>query len=411
MGAHIVDSKTGHVIGDISPLFAHWGEEEYKMAVSKNELKLIEPMTATEVDNIDYADKIAEEKYDGHRCLLYLTKRGNRAFSRRISKKTKYYSENTDQMPHIRDSIPTVDMNGTILDGEIILPVEGCTCRKVQSVLGANPPKAIDFQMNNGFAYLSAFDIISYKGVSVVQYPLWKRKELLIKAVKELACPWVKLAPMYCNEEVYELINQYTSSLNQHLNLVDSYDELYQNFIKRGKEGLMIKGIHNIYEFKRTKHFIKLKPHLTFDVVIMGYDEPEKIFEGKTLREKGYWDYWEDTDTKEIIIRSISAKEADIKGYVPVTKFYAMDWIGAVKFGVWKDGALVEVGQTSGFNEQVRKMISEDKEGQLGQVIEVMAQCIINKETGSLQHPRYIQHRPDKDSTMCTFEAHVRDVK
>lgn len=409
-GTNILNENTGLVLGDITPKFQDWGVEEYEEAVSKGELHMIEPMTATEVEDIDYSDKIAEEKYDGHRCLLYFTEEGNRAFSRRISKKTKYYSENTDQLPHIRDIISTKNLNGTVLDGEIILPIEDCTCRKVQSVTGAKPQKAIDYQLQNGFAYLSAFDIIFYKGEPTYHLPLWHRKSILADAIKEISSDFIKFAPMYSTEEAYREISKSTGALRKYINIVDSYDELYTNLVKRGKEGLMIKGVHDTYQFKRTKSFIKLKPHLTFDVVISGYDEPDKIYEGKTLREKGYWDYWEDTDTKEILCKTITSKEADIKGYVPVTKFYAMGWIGALKFSVWKDGELIEVGQTSGFNESVRREISENKESYLGQVIEVMAQCIINKDTGSLQHPRFIQFRPDKSSEMCTFDAHIRNV-
>lgn len=406
----IVNTKTGLVLGSTTPKFADWGEEDYETAVVSKVLIPIEPMTATELEVNDYSDKIAEEKFDGHRCVLNFTPQGARAFSRRISKKTGYYNENTDQLPHIRDIITEVNIEGTILDGEIVLPIEGCNCRKVQSVLGAKPAKAIDFQINNGFAVLNAFDIIYYKGSPVHSLPLHKRKEILIKAVKEIHSPFIKLAPMYCTEQALKSISSVSTMLPKYLNLVDSYSELYSSFTRRGKEGIMLKGINNIYEFKRTKYFIKMKPHLTFDVVILGYEPPDKIYEGKTLREKGYWSYWEDTDTKEVIFRDITLKEADIKGLVPVTKYYANNWIGAIKFGVWKDGELIEVGHTSGFDEKVRKEVSENADKHIGDVIEVEAQCIINKETGSLQHPRFICFRHDKSSEMCTFEAHIREV-
>ena len=94
---------------------------------------------------------------------------------------------------------------------------------------------------------------------------------------------------------------------------------------------------------------------------------------------------------------------------MPVTKFYAKDWIGAVVFGVWKDGKLVEVGRTSGMDEETRQLLSENREEYIGKVIEVEAQGLIDKNKGSLQHPRFICFRPDKSSEMCTFEAHIRE--
>lgn len=411
---HIVDPNTGQILGDVASKYSSLNIDDYDKYVAEGILRRVEPMTATEVFDIDYSDKIAEEKFDGHRCLLYLTAEGNRAFSRRISKKTGFYSENTDQLPHIRDLVVPTELSGTILDGEMLIPIDDCNCRKVQSVLGAKPPKAIEFQLNNGFAFLSAFDIIQYRGVPLEDRPLWERKLYLIKAIKEIASPFIKLAPMYTTEEVLEEITTLDKGLIPYLNVVDNYQGLYKHFTKKGKEGLMIKGIYNPYKFSRTKFFIKMKPHLTFDVIILGFDPPDKIFEGKTLREKGYWNYWECTETKDLIKRQITLKEADRLGYVPVTKYYANNWIGAIRFGVVSDEnpqELLEVGSTSGFDEEVRQLLSNNADEYLGKVIEIEAQCIINKETGSLQHPRFLQFRPDKSADMCTFSAHIREVK
>ena len=118
----------------------------------------------------------------------------------------------------------------------------------------------------------------------------------------------------------------------------------------------------------------------------MGYDDPTRDYTGKEL---ATWEHYEGKD--------------------PVTKFYAMRWIGAIIFGVWKDGKLVEVGRTSGMDEATRQLISESKEEYLGQVIEVEAQGLIDKSKGSLQHPRFVCFRNDKSSEQCTFEAHIRE--
>ena len=456
----LVDISTGEVIADYTEKFNDLTYEDYV----KQHVLYFEPQDAKALDSVKLknliakGDEIAEIKFDGHRGLMHLNIDANRLFSRNVSKETGWLGENTDQLPQLRDLKIPEELAGTILDGEILIDLPNCDCRMVQSVTGALPEKAIEWQLNNKFAHLQAFDIIKYKNYRVTALPLWKRKLLLADVVERINSPFIKLGTIYVtNNRLYENCSRYIGERNmgkgfngfkgltlenlyKYTHKIDSFEELYANVLAQGKEGLMLKSIYAPYEHKRTSNFIKMKPNLTFDVVIMGYEEPEHYFEGKTLREGGVWEYWEDAEDETLISEHpYTEGEASSVGLIAVTKFYAKDWIGAVKFGVYKfftwdylhehfgdngvetmldneeliptkeNGAkmLVEVGQTSGMTEEIRKKISENKNEMLGKVIEVKAQRIIDPETGSLQHPRFSKFREDKDEDMCTFEAHL----
>ncbi len=395
----IIDKDTGEILGVTSPKFSNWDYVKYLEEFNKTkEVRFLEPMTAQELDEDKLQKHLAEnrvvgeQKFDGHRGLLFITSKGNRIFSRRVSKQTGWYAENTDCMPHIRDIVVPEDLYGTVIDGEILLPIENCSCRQVQSVTGALPETAIKYQLENGFAYLCAFDILYYKGINIQKMPLWKRKVYLWKVLLRIKSDFISTCTLYCNQETMDYLKFKWKEYGADQELIDSlvlvhdFEQQFREFLKEGKEGLIIKDIEGIYEQKRSKAFVKMKAHKTYDVVIMGYEEPTREYTGKEL---DTWEFYE--------------------GDTPVTKYYYNNWIGAVIFGVWKDGKLVEVGRTSGMDEETRRLLSENREKYLGQVIEVEAQGIINKDTGSLQHPRFICMRPDKSSEMCTFEAHIRE--
>ena len=136
------------------------------------------------------------------------------------------------------------------------------------------------------------------------------------------------MCTLYCNQETMDYLKFKWKEYGADQELIDSlvlvhdFEQQFREFLKEGKEGLIIKDIEGIYEQKRSKAFVKMKAHKTYDVVVMGYEEPTREYTGKEL------------DTWELY-----------EGDTPVTKYYYNNWIGAVIFGVWKDGKLIEVGK------------------------------------------------------------------
>lgn len=422
-------------------------------------VRWIEPMSAHEINILEYQPKIhefAELKYDGHRGRLEFGDKV-RCFSRTVSKKSGWFTENTDNVPHIRD-MDIKSLRGTVLDGEFDY---GNTSMGVQSVMGALPERAIAFQEENGYIPFRAFDILYYKGVNIQKMQLWKRKYYLALAVMELQNEYVEYAKMYMKGDTledfrhnlltYKVDTKVIDYIEESIETVDSYKELYFGFIESEKEGIMLKSMEGIYEQKRTKHYLKVKGQSTWDCVVMGYTNPTKIYDGKELHK---WKYWEVGDD---LMEVHGGQEGALKlsqklgvSVLPVTKPYFMGWIGAIRFGVWKpidlmeyhgellsqnyepeeaDKAirnlydlglmkdineqpheLVHVGDCKGLAEKELIRIKEYGEELVGTVLEVKANGIIDEEIGSLRHPRFSKWREDKSSEMCLWKDHIRKL-
>jgi ATP-dependent DNA ligase len=418
---------------DLTPKFSGWKFEDYLEEFRSTSLvRFIEPMSA--VDDKEYLDRdsllpneIGELKMDGHRGLIYIGKEHNRAFSRRVSKKTGWFSENSDQIPHIRD-LALPELEGTVLDGEFDF---GTDSMGVQSVMGALPENAIQFQYINGFIKFYAFDILYYKGINIQAMPLWKRKIYLMKVLKKF---WGRYAN--CNMEftklythnqasktIFGLWSSYNTnhsiyeSLCEHVTPCESYVTKFAEKVAEGKEGIIVKDMYAIYEQKRSKSFIKLKAMETWDVVIMGLTEPTEEYEGKLLTEGKLeeWKYWyhPESDSLFDIPEGEVADEFTLMTCDPVSKPYFKGWCGGITFGVYKDGELIRVGDCKGLTEEIMEDLKKnaDKYIKEKRVFEVLANGIIDKKKGSLRHPRFLQWRDDKSAEMCDFNSHIREVK
>ncbi|MBO8161141.1 MAG: hypothetical protein H0Z24_05845 [Thermosipho sp. (in: Bacteria)] len=455
---NFINEVTGEII---EPKFSHFTSKQDYLDAG---IKPIEPMTAQEEKKEEKLEQIlqsnsgyyVEEKLDGTRATIHFFKDHARVFSRRISKKTGWYVENTDLLPHIRE-IAIPELEGTIIDGEMYIPDR--PFKDVSSTLNCLWDKAIDRQLELGFIHLKAFDILYYKGINIKQMPLWKRKQYLHDVVEIL-----KSNGMYFIDEIkysddkmkikvttklIKLMNK--DSFNEKyptlakeiysnskvppfagLELLVSKKAYYEYIVALGGEGVILKNKEGKYYHKRTKEYIKVKKFDTWDCVIIDYVEPTMLYEGKTLKEGGTWDYWVDAEDDSLVVhKSLTLKQADDEGLIPVTKFYANDWIGAIKYGVvitdeeleeWKkknpkekpevvvidDYKILCVGETSGMTEEIREKISNNKEEYLGKVIEVKAQEVI-KKTGKLRHPQFLRIREDKDLSQCIWKDHIRE--
>ena len=109
----------------------------------------------------------------------------------------------------------------------------------------------------------------------------------------------------------------------------------------------------------------------TWDVVITGFKEAKEI------------------------TKKVSGEES-------TSKFFEKNWIGAISFGQFYDGKMIEFGYCSGMDDSLREKISNNKESYIGKVIEVGAQERLNG-TGRFRHPRFLRFRPDKNAEQCVY--------
>lgn len=342
------------------------------------DLPIIYPMNAKSDDKRlkewwDSEEVVAEEKYDGSRYLMYITPDGSRFFSRRKSDVTGKPVEKTGNLPHLKKFY---SKELIILDGEIIAG-ENQTSNEVTSIMGSLPERAIDLQEKRGYVNYVVFDILYYYNKNVMGSRWYLRRKILDN-----------------------LLNDFNNSyINPSRFVVDNKKRFYEEIVENGGEGVILKNRNGIYvpDKRPVGNWIKVKKYETFDVVITGYDAPEKVYTGKNIEN---WPYWEDSAGNIYY----SKKEAENSSFTfyPVTKYYALGWIGAVKFGMYINGKLTEIGQTSGMDEHVRRVLSEDPDNFIGQVIEVGAMEMV-KKTHALRHPRFICFRPDRNAESCVL--------
>lgn len=419
-------------------------------------IKGYEPMTAKELETeeeqnncFNSADYIIEEKFDGTRALVYFLGQedveGNeegfcRVFSRRISKKTGFYVENTDSLPHIRETNKP-ELKDTILDGEMF--INNLPFKEVSSTLNCLWDKAVSRQIEKGFITFHAFDILFYKGVDLRKMNLERRKEYLRLAVEETENPYIECVEYFsCGSDIkLDLINEITrrgckdSYYNKLYYNRETYKELYdcwknhsplspktyyELIVSTGGEGVIIKHKKGKYLHKRGWEYSKIKKFLTKELVIIGFSEPTKEYGGKDIKK---WAFWVEEKTD----KRVQGNYYGNNKYLAVTKSYYYKQVGNLLLGIYiskedyekmpdnkkgniikcdNDKYLMEVCECSGFDEEIRNYFTRNKNNMIGSVVEVKANEIF-KDSGKLRHPRYMRLRPDKNNYECTWDNHI----
>lgn len=321
-----------------------------------------------EADKIPWDNKnyIFQVKEDGDRRLLYFTKDKVINTSRSKGADTGLPVVKTDNVPHIRDLI-IPELEGTIIDCEFIHNrgfQDG-----VRKIMGCLPEKAIQRQEEWGLIEVYVFDIIAYKGILLHESSLKHRLSKL--------------------EEVYNTYFKDIPFFHLFKTVEGSKEELIQQFedlVANGGEGFVAKDIYSQYRLSTEKcqsplknAWIKVKREFNGDFVVTGFEEPTKEYTGDHL---GTHQYWINDE--------------------PVTEFYYKEWIGAIKFGEFENGKLVERGSVSGITKELRAVISANPESYIGKVMELDA--MERTKDKALRQPVFKRFRDDKHPSDCIYE-------
>jgi ATP-dependent DNA ligase len=120
----------------------------------------------------------------------------------------------------------------------------------------------------------------------------------------------------------------------------------------------MLKNIGALYcpDKRPSNNWWKVKKHMTYDVVCTGFSPGKGKYKGL---------------------------------------------IGAITFGLFKDGTLVECGNCSGITDALRKEITSNPDEFLMRVMEIKA--MERTSIGHFRHPVFGQWRTDKLPTQCLW--------
>jgi bifunctional non-homologous end joining protein LigD len=133
---------------------------------------------------------------------------------------------------------------------------------------------------------------------------------------------------------------------------------LYDSVISSGREGIVLKRLDAYYipGARPSDNWCKAKRSATFDCVIVGFTKGEGKYNNR---------------------------------------------IGAVRFGQYVDGKIVELGQASGMTDAVRTDMSQHKDKYLGRV--VMIKGMQRLQSGAIRHPQFHGMNPDKKPKDCVW--------
>jgi len=153
----------------------------------------------------------------------------------------------------------------------------------------------------------------------------------------------------------------------EHVKVVPQYKpeqipEMFSKIVKAGGEGLIIKDIRCGYGV----NWCKLKRSYDVSCFISGYKEGNGKYRGN---------------------------------------------VGAIELSVYsEDGKTIAVGWASGFTDQLRNEINEDREGFIGVAVDIFAHELSVKGV-RLRHPTFHRIRNDVNAEDCTLEKLKDDFK
>lgn len=309
-------------------------------------------------------------KKDGYWSQLIKDNNEVHLYSRTVSKKTGYYSDNIDKVPHIKDWAMNELPNGTCIIGEVYYP--NGTSKNVTSVLGALPEKAIERQKGEyGKIHFYMHDILAYSGEDYVM------NNMTYDYRYSNLCEHIDIAtPLIPELEVARCYD------NAYLDL----DKVTIDKLAAGEEGMVFRIENGLYApgKRQPKVMFKIKQAQNdIDFVITEVLPPEYLYTGK---ESETWEYKD--------------KEGNL-----ITKAAYYGWAGALRLSAYDNaGNLVSIGRvSSGLTDNLKADLAANPEKYIGTVVEVNCMSL-DKENQTFRHPYLSRLRPDKPAQDCKLE-------
>jgi ATP-dependent DNA ligase len=160
-------------------------------------------------------------------------------------------------------------------------------------------------------------------------------------------------------------------------------------------------------------------PHLSDIVESLRYQGLGIVLK-EILITTGKYDYFKAilaNDGEGVVVKNLKGYDAD---HVKVKRFKTWDVviigftegkgkystvIGAIRYGAYKDGKLIEIGKCSGMTDAERVIFAVSPDAYIGRVIEVRGQEIDSK--GGIRFPAFQRIRDDKLPGECLVESLV----
>jgi ATP-dependent DNA ligase len=189
---------------------------------------------------------VGQEKLDGMRAIIHITKTGLRIFSRSagVNDPTRPL-EKTTALPHLA-LLRFPHLADTILDAEILAP--GIDMAAMSGAIHSN-----EVGHTNGQVKAFVFDVLRYCGQDLLTKTLSQRIMALDILKTRLHSPYVIFLPW-----AYKAPDK---------------QKLYDDVLAKGGEGIMLKRLDALYiqGARPANNWYKVKKHSTYDCIVMGF--------------------------------------------------------------------------------------------------------------------------------------------
>lgn len=348
-------------------------------------------------------------KYDGNYSKGIITSSRNALQTRGISKKTGTYGEVQNKVFFWEDVVKAFENCGdTVILGEIYL--ENGIDKNVGSILRSLDEKAKSIQDEEYYKTISKFsakdnrdiennefrnqklqwrifDVLSYKGQSLMESSMEERIKYIEKVVKDINNPLVRgLKYFEADEKMWDTLSR---------------------ILAEGGEGLVMSKKTMIYEpGKRGPHAydtIKIKKEMTVDadLFITGVCAPEEDYKGKEILT---WNLWEDLKTSEKLEGQYYTQyHIGERPLRPISKNYYNGWPSAIVCSAWDDNHNpVVVCKCAGLDEEFKTELRDNFNKYYMMPVKISGMQI--STDGSIRHPRLVSLR-DGDISLddCTM--------
>lgn len=307
--------------------------------IPKFEVQLAKSLEASCTENdvtieqtINYPVRI-EPKLDGLRCIAIKHNGVVTMYTRN--------GREIENLPTIVKAIEDCNWDNFVFDGEAM----GEDWNESASIIGSKKNTKSDKNM-----FLNVFDAMAFEDwkAQSCEVPMVRRSDLVRKLVKKCMSKHVQAVPFNVAENERELIEYYL-------------EQVEQDF-----EGIMVKELSGLYEFKRTKAMLKMKPVTTYEGVVVGAYEGRDgtqnagVFggfeiilpNGVVTRVGGGYDNSERADFQLTGPATYVGKIMEVEGQPPLTKE------GRVRFPVfirWRDDSDVDPLVMKAYEEFTKK--------------------------------------------------------
>ncbi|HET9130794.1 MAG TPA: RNA ligase family protein, partial [Terriglobia bacterium] len=188
---------------------------------------------------------VAQEKLDGMRAVVHVTKTGLRIFGRSAGVNDPAVPlEKTSALPHLA-GLRFPGMDGVVLDAEIL--ARGMDSAQLSGNIHRN-----DVADENRNVKIFVFDVLRYGPRDMTNQTLRSRISFLDQLKPHLQSPSVEFLPW-----------AFGTTAKQ---------KLYQDVLSRGGEGIMLKNLDEIYYEggRPANNWYKAKKSISIDAVVMG---------------------------------------------------------------------------------------------------------------------------------------------